>query len=408
MSSTLRVGVIGVAMLIALFGGLALWNASVLQADAQSVSEIDQEIDAKQDEIEKLEQETEELKQKIRERQAEAGTLQTAIGDLDVSIEAKTVEIEKKQSELELVELEIEELERQIEEKKVEIDTSMKHLSDTLAQVYMLEQTTQLEIVMASSSFSDFYSNIEYSTNLQEGTQGALDTLQSLKKALDEQHTNLEDKEKELNTKKTELVNARAGLDHEQSEKENLLSETRDDEAKFQQLVEERQSTQSAINSEISRLEQRRRAAADGDGSDVLAGDVGAWVWPVSGRTITTYFDDAGYVFRRYFRHLAIDIDGTQGDPVYAANDGVVASTHFSGLSFAFIILQHADGFSTLYGHTSAIYVSVGDEVKKGDVIGAVGGLPGTPGAGGLTTGDHMHFTLYLNGTPVDPLNYLP
>jgi murein DD-endopeptidase MepM/ murein hydrolase activator NlpD len=203
-------------------------------------------------------------------------------------------------------------------------------------------------------------------------------------------------------------VNARAGLDHEQSEKENLLVQTREDEATFQQLVEERQSTQSSINSEISRLEQRRRAANDGDGTDPLAGDVGAWVWPVSGRTITTYFDDAGYVFRRYFRHLALDIDGSQGDPIYAMNDGVVASTHFSGLSFAFVIIQHADGFSSLYGHTSSIYVSVGDEVKKGDVIAAVGGIPGTPGAGGLTTGDHLHVALYLNGTPVDPLNYLP
>lgn len=389
------------------FGVLYHVNVSADTAEAQTVSDIDKQIREKQKEIEELQEETEDFKQAIRERQAEAQTLETAIGDLDLAIEVRSNDIEKKQSELDLVELEIVDLEKQIEQKRAEINTSKGRLSTTIADYYILEQTTPLEIVMSSDNFSDFFSNIEYTNTLQEGTQDALDSLQTLKATLDEQNGNLHTKQDSLEEKKLELVTARAGLEHEQADKEHLLVATAEDETKFQQMIDERQKTQSAINAEIGRLEKRRKSA-DGTEPDVLQGEAGDWMWPVSGRTITTYFEDPNYVFNRYFVHRAIDVDGVQGDPIYAVNDGVVTAAHFSGLSFAFVIVQHAGGFSTLYGHPNAIYVSVGDEVAQGEVIAAVGGIPGTPGAGSLTTGDHIHFAMYLNGVPVDPLIYLP
>ena len=76
--------------------------------------------------------------------------------------------------------------------------------------------------------------------------------------------------------------------------------------------------------------------------------------------------------------------------------------------NYAYVMIVHADNFATIYGHVSAVYVEPDQVVQKGQTIAAIGGLPGTPGAGRFTTGPHVHFGVRLNGIPVDPLIYLP
>ena len=75
---------------------------------------------------------------------------------------------------------------------------------------------------------------------------------------------------------------------------------------------------------------------------------------------------------------------------------------------YSYILIIHNNGFSTVYGHVSKIYVKDGDRVDQGQIIGITGGMPGTPGAGKFSTGPHLHFEIYLNGNVVDPEKYLP
>jgi murein DD-endopeptidase MepM/ murein hydrolase activator NlpD len=94
--------------------------------------------------------------------------------------------------------------------------------------------------------------------------------------------------------------------------------------------------------------------------------------------------------------------------PLKAAEDGVVYRVKGGeGLDYHYVILAHSDGILTLYGHMYDITVTEGQYVQRGQTIGLSGGMPGTRGAGYLTTGPHLHFEVFDNGTRVDPLFYL-
>jgi len=119
----------------------------------------------------------------------------------------------------------------------------------------------------------------------------------------------------------------------------------------------------------------------------------GAFAWPVSGAKISSYFG------KRWGRtHKGIDIVG--GRSIMAADNGTV---EFVGTKSGYgnaIIINHNNGFKTLYGHLKSINVKKGQVVSKGDVIGIMGST-------GRSTGTHLHFEIHLNGSIRNPLSYL-
>ena len=98
--------------------------------------------------------------------------------------------------------------------------------------------------------------------------------------------------------------------------------------------------------------------------------------------------------------HSGMDIAGEIGDPVCSALDGKVKECRYDGSYGNKILIQHEDGIETIYGHLSKFEVKVGDEIKKGQLIGRVGST-------GRSTGPHLHFEVRVNGSPVDPKKYL-
>lgn len=126
---------------------------------------------------------------------------------------------------------------------------------------------------------------------------------------------------------------------------------------------------------------------------------------PIQG--ISAYFHDPSYYKHFKFQHDAVDIPVAQGSPVKAAADGIVVKVRDNGYGYNSITVQHAGGVSTLYGHVSRFLVAEGDAVKAGQSIALSGGRPGTLGAGLMTTGPHLHFSVFKNGQAVDPLPFL-
>ncbi len=141
---------------------------------------------------------------------------------------------------------------------------------------------------------------------------------------------------------------------------------------------------------------------------DVVSRGTVALLWPVDpDQGISARFLDASYEARFHMKHYAIDIPTPQLTPVYAAAGGIVKDVVDHGLGFNYVTIEHPGGYSTLYGHLTKFSVQKGQKIYAGDLIGSSGGRPGTPGAG-MSTGPHLHFGVYRNGAPVDPLPFLP
>ncbi len=123
-------------------------------------------------------------------------------------------------------------------------------------------------------------------------------------------------------------------------------------------------------------------------------------LWPTSGR-ISSYFGTRSDPFNfTEKKHEGIDIAAAKGTSIKAAADGTVTYSDTNGNYGECVIINHGNGISTLYGHASKLLVKVGQKVKKGDLIAKVGNT-------GRSTGPHLHFEVRVNGTQVNPLDYL-
>lgn len=133
-----------------------------------------------------------------------------------------------------------------------------------------------------------------------------------------------------------------------------------------------------------------------------------ALIYPVEPKLgISAEFNDPAYEALFGMPHKAIDIPVDQGTKVLAVADGVVEDVTDNGYGFNSLTIRH-DGLATLYGHVESFLVKKGDTVHRGQPIALSGGRPGTPGAGHITTGPHVHFEVIVAGERVDPMGYLP
>ena len=125
----------------------------------------------------------------------------------------------------------------------------------------------------------------------------------------------------------------------------------------------------------------------------------GSYIWPYTGR-INSYYGGRT-IFGSYNYHSGIDIAGTYGANVVAADGGTVTFAGWKGSYGNLVIITHDNGTKTYYGHNSSLIVSAGDKVYRGQPIAKIGST-------GRSTGNHVHFEMRVNGSSVNPLSYLP
>lgn len=122
----------------------------------------------------------------------------------------------------------------------------------------------------------------------------------------------------------------------------------------------------------------------------------GVFIWPANNHFLS------GFDYSPSTNHNGIDIDGNTGDAVYAVDNGVVVYAGWNNWGYGnVIVINHGNGWQTLYAHLSAYNVGCGQSVYQGNVIGAIGNT-------GNSSGSHLHFEMLYNGAKVNPWDYLP
>ncbi len=370
------------------------------------VADLQQQIRDKQAAIDQLNEQQKTYEEALGKKRQESLSLQNEIGILDTQVSQANVTITKLGLELDTLELAIDSLNLQIQEKQIEIEQQKSRLGELIRVANRNSNRSTLEITMLNSSFSDYYNQLKYLESVELEAERGLSQIQSLKTEFEAKQQQKMDKRTESEQTKSQLELQRKDLQSQQNYRTTLLAQTQNSETQYQDLLNQAKQEQLNANADIQSIEAqiRKRLA----GNNELPSGPTSLIWPIISRTITSYFHDPNYIFRRYFEHPAIDVAAPQGTPIRAAATGYVGQAKNAGMGYSYIMLVHGNDLSTVYGHVSSIAVVQNDFVVQGQVIGYTGGTPGTPGAGNLTTGPHLHFEVRSGGIPVNPLNYLP
>ena len=168
------------------------------------------------------------------------------------------------------------------------------------------------------------------------------------------------------------------------------------DEVKVTEIEVAKSDVNNKITETIEKQEAAKKAQEELDAMPEING-IKIATKPISG-TITSRYGESSRI--RQSTHTGLDISAKTGTDIKAIASGTVTSAKYSGSYGNLVKIDHGNGVETWYGHTSKMYVKVGQEVKAGDVIAAVGST-------GNSTGPHLHLEIRINGTHVNPQKYL-
>ena len=372
------------------------------------VKKINQEIKEKKDAIEDIQNKQKIYQATIRQKQADKANLTNQLAILENRIAKAEMDIETVKLDVDRINLELKKVALEITEKDKKIKEEKEHLALVLRLIYKQDSKTSLEILLLNNSFSEFVNQIKYLEDINSEIGDSVDDLKEYKTQLKEKEIVLLGKEEELKELKKEMEDKKTVFLSEQQNRIFILDQTKSSEKEYQKLLRLAKDEQQQAEADIAGMEKMVRAKiAKNQGKKLEFNDAGL-IWPVTKNVITAYFHDPDYPFRYIFEHPGIDIRAAQGTELKAAASGYIARAKNAGKGYSYVMIIHGDGLATVYGHMSRIYVEEDEYVVQGQAIGRSGGMPGTQGAGRLTTGPHLHFEVRLNGIPVNPLEYLP
>lgn len=377
-----------------LLAGL-LSMGSVLQAGA-----TDTQIDAAQKEKEQLEQQKQAVEQEQKVLSEQLNSIIVQMQETNAKVDKKAVEIE--QAENDLINAKIDE------------NNQYESMKKRIRFMYENGGGELLEILFTSDSMAELLNKAEYISKITEYDRNMLVEFQKIV-------TEVQEKEDALRAEYEELGALQAQLGEQQTQVQTLLDSKGIEIANLESAIGAKASELQALIEKAKAEEEARKQAelaqqqkpsggnsSSGNnssgggnyvppGDNVIAGN-GTFAHPCPSGYLTSGF---GYRDFDNSFHKGVDF-GTGGAavPTYAAADGRVLIAGWSNSAGNWVVIQHSGGLVTKYMHHSALSVSSGQYVSKGQQLGLTGNT-------GNSAGVHLHFQVELNGKPVDPFNYL-
>ncbi|MEX0917019.1 MAG: peptidoglycan DD-metalloendopeptidase family protein [Candidatus Paceibacterota bacterium] len=366
---------------------------------AQSVDELRLKIEEQTKKIQKLEKEIGQYQNEIEGVQKEADTLQGAIKELDITSRQLQTDISATQSKITRANLNIEALEIEIRDKERKMKQHMEAMANSIRRLYELEAESFIETLIATSDLSEFWQEVAELERFQSTIQGDLEALREARKALASTVEKHEGEKQNLVSFRAQLADKRTIVEGTKTQKDDLLDETKNEEARYKELLAEKLRQKVEFESQLNSFEADLQIAIDPD-SFPNAGNT-VFAWPLDNIRITQSFGGTEFaaqnphVYGRPF-HNGTDFGALVGTPLKAVLSGTIRATgNTDAISGCYsygkwILLDHPNGLSTLYAHLSLIRSVPGQKVKTREIIGYTGNT-------GYSTGPHLHLTTYVS-----------
>ncbi len=370
------------------------------------------------------------VEQQVQALKEKSESTQEYLNQLDEQLAALSNQLVQVEQQLNEKQTELQQTQAALEEAKGKKDKQYQDMKKRIKFMYENGDTAYLEMILEAKDFSDLLNKADYVKAISEYDRNMLTEFQNtitdiankeaqvqkeyaeieeLKASVEEQKAGVESL---TDTKKQEMANYRQEIAQSEELAAEYEAEIEEQEELIQQLIE--QAARKA-EEERKKQEEAKRAAEAKRASDAKKDNSGqseqptgqnissgGWTWPCpSSRRITSPFGYRIHPTLGYNKlHNGVDIGAPTGTPIVAAGAGTVISAAYNSSMGNYVMIDHGSGIITIYMHCSALAVSGGTKVSAGQTIAYVGST-------GRSTGPHLHFGMMLNGSYVNPMNYV-
>ena len=351
--------------------------------------------------IQRVRREIQQLEAELKTKEEREKTLSEQVEDIERKIGLQRrlleeLEVQKKDKERS-VQATAESLEK--------MTRSYQRLKQVVARrivsMYKRGRIADWEALFSMRSLNQAMVLLKYQKRIVENDRRNLRLLQDKRATIQTQNHQLEVELLEKNRLIQESVEENRNLDEQKRSRKELLKRARQDRESIQKQLENKRMAFKAIEGRITREEEKRETSAERFGGTRFAEIKGKMMWPVKGKVVSKYGIQRSLVFDKIeWRNWGIEIEAADRDEVRAVHRGYVLWLTWQRGMGNIVLLNHGDGYYTVYGHLDLVFVSSGDEVEEGEVIGRVGDREGL-------NGSNLNFGIYKGRKHVDPQTWL-
>lgn len=355
------------------------------EADAKR-QEYQDQMKALQDEAKKIANDLKASETNLAQQKKTKQYYEQQANNLAAQIELLKTDIANKETELAQKQAEL-------EAKALEVKDTTTLFENRLKAMYIMKNDSDLSTVLGVTSFSDA---MRYAENLQQISLNDTELIALLRTQQEE----LDQQAKDVQAALDELSATRTELEQKSTEYAAAIVKVKGDIDNTEATIEANEAAYAENALKQKEAQAAWQEFAKANGSLGFTWDGGTLSWPLPGYyRLSSDYNHVRVIYGVRDVHRGMDLPAPAGTPIYAAARGQVSTiAHWSYGTC--VKIDHGSGLVSIYGHMIARYVENGQMVEKGTQIGGVGST-------GNSTGNHLHFEVDLNGSPVSPRNYL-